>query len=269
LQETGAYEEALGLLLQAIELARPYPVKTFFYTLHLMLGSAYQALQQWEEVQAVFDIVETNIEAVTVEPLRIFLQSRLCMNAALTGQWEQAYHYATKAVTLRKRSKAAFMPLDFITQYETEALLRRGEERLAREEVQRRGEHLEPYTRFRLPYLQSLAVLATWDGQSEQAIDHLQEAAQLAAEIGLPGELWQIQARLGTLYQANGQQERADAAFGEAQSILQKLAENIADEALRAKFLAAPPVQRVRQHVQKRTSQTLYSKEIDQGTPRR
>ncbi len=37
-------------------------------------------------------------------------------------------------------------------------------------------------------YLRSLAVLAAWDGHSEQAIGHLREAATLAAEIGLPAE---------------------------------------------------------------------------------
>ena len=41
-----------------------------------------------------------------------------------------------------------------------------------------------------------------WEGHSEQAIGHLREAAELAADLGLPGEQWQIQAALGTLYEA-------------------------------------------------------------------
>ena len=36
--------------------------------------------------------------------------------------------------------------------------------------------------RFRLPYLRSWAVIAVWEGQSEQALDHLSEATKLAAE---------------------------------------------------------------------------------------
>src|SRR5205085_1119901 len=81
----------------------------------------------------------------------------------------------------RKSSDVALVYLDFYTQYETEAFLRGGDERQAREEVQRLGERLGPYRRYRLPYLQSLAVLAVWDGESEQAIGHFREAAGLAA----------------------------------------------------------------------------------------
>ena len=40
-------------------------------------------------------------------------------------------------------------------------------------DVRRLGERLGNYRRFHISYLRSLAVLATWDGQSEQAIGHL------------------------------------------------------------------------------------------------
>ena len=85
--------------------------------------------------------------------------------------------------------------MDFSPQYETEALLRGGDERQARAEVQRLGERLGSNRRFRIPYLRSLAVLAAWDGHSEQAISYLHEAARLAADIGLPGERWQTRRR--------------------------------------------------------------------------
>jgi tetratricopeptide (TPR) repeat protein len=103
------------------------------------------------------------------------------------------------------------------------------------------------YQRYRIPYLQSLAVLAAWQGQSEQAIGHLQEAAQIAADIGLPGERWQIQATLATLYEAGGQQEQAHTAFAEAATLLQRLAQAIRDEARRSHFLTAPLIQQVLQ----------------------
>jgi len=133
--------------------------------------------------------------------------------------------------------------VDFSPQYETEALLRGGDERQARAEVQRLGERLGSNRRFRIPYLRSLAVLSTWEGHSEQATGHLREAAGLAADLGLPGERWQIQAALGTLYQAGGEQAQARTAFGEAATIIQGLAQGIGDEALRMRFLAAPQIQ--------------------------
>jgi len=94
-------------------------------------------------------------------------------------------------------------------------------------------------------------VLAAWKGQREQAIGHLQEAAGLAADIGLPGERWQIQAMLGTLYEAGGEQAQARTAFGEAARIIQGLAEDIGDETLCARFLAGPQIQPVVQHAQR------------------
>jgi len=88
----------------------------------------------------------------------------LCMHYAEAGEWEAAYRYALKAIALRKRSHAALIVLDFSQQYETEVLLRGGNERQARAAVQRLGEGLGPYPRYRLPYLRSLAVLAAWEG---------------------------------------------------------------------------------------------------------
>ncbi len=122
------------------------------------------------------------------------------------------------------------------------------EMREAREEVQRLGERLGSNRRFRLPYLRSLAALAAWDRQSEQAIGHLREAAQIVADLGLPAEQWQIQVALGRLYEARGEPAQARTAFGEAARIIQGLAEGIGDETLRVRFLAAPQIQQVVQH---------------------
>lgn len=135
--------------------------------------------------------------------------------------------------------------MDFCQQYETEALLRGGDEQQAREAVQRLGEQLGPNLRFRIPYLRSLAVLATWEGQREQAIGYLCEAAQLAEELELPGEQWQIQTTLGRVYEACGLQAQAHIAFDKAAALLHDLAEGIGNESLRASFLTTPSIQHV------------------------
>src|SRR5205807_6573208 len=122
--------------------------------------------------------------------------------------------------------------------------------RQAREEVHRLRERLGPSRRFRIPYLRSLAVLAAWEGQREQALSHLREAAGLAAALGLPTEQWQIQAALARVYEAESLLEQAHTAFREAATIIQGLAEGIRDEALRARFLAGPQIQPVLQHAQ-------------------
>jgi DNA-binding SARP family transcriptional activator/predicted ATPase len=247
LLEAGAYEEAHALTQQAMALARTFPPTASVECILIALGSVYHALQQWEEARTTLAEAEAMAEALDLRPLHVPVLSHLCMHYALAGQWEQAYSYAVQAIALRKSIDAELIPLDFYRHYETEALLRGGDERQARAEVQRLGKRLGPYRRFRLPYLRSLALLAAWDGHSEQAIDQLREAAQLAADIGLPGEQWQIQAALGALYEAGDEPAQARTAFDEAVRVIQGLAQGIGDEALRSRFLAGPHIQQVLQ----------------------
>ncbi|MFL5586484.1 MAG: ATP-binding protein [Ktedonobacteraceae bacterium] len=255
LLDAGAYEEALVLMQHAVAQARTLPPTIIFQRFLIALGKTYHALQQWEEAHRTLAEADALAEKLDLGPLRVSALSQLCMHYVLASQWEAAYRYALKAITVRKSSDVALIVLDFNRHYETEALLRGGDERQAREEVQRQGKDLGPYRRFRISYLWSLAVLATWHGLSEQAINHLLEAVRLAADIGLPGEQWQIQALLGRLYKAIGQQVQAQTAYGEAATIILGLAEGISDEALRTNFLAGPQIQPVLQQAQREVPQ--------------
>jgi len=252
LLEMGAYEEALVLMQDAVAQARTFPLME--HGLLFALGSMYQASQQWEEARSTLEKAETLAERLDLGPFRPPVLSRLCMHYAVAGEWDHAYTYALRAIAVRKRFERTLIMLDFCSHYETQALLRGGDERQAREAVHRLGERVGPNRRFRVPYLQSLATLAAWDGQNERAIGHLHEAAQLAVDLGLPGECWQIQAALGRLYEAIGQQEQAHTAFGEAATIIQGLAEDIGDEARRSRFLAGPQIQQVVQKAQREVS---------------
>lgn len=254
LLDAGAYEEALLLTQQTVALARTLPPAINFQVFLTTLGSAYQAVQQWEEARSTLEEAEVVAERLDLGPMRAPPLSRLCMYYAEAGDWEAAYHYAVKVSTVRKRSDVTLIVFDFSRQYETEALLRGGDERQARAEVQRLEEHLGNYRRFRLPYLRSLAVLTAWEGHSEQAIGYLREATALAADLGLPGEQWQIQAELGRMFEAKGEPTQAQRAFGEAATIIRRLAEGIGDEALRACFLAGPQIQTVLQQAQREAS---------------
>ncbi len=228
--EAGVYEEALALLQSTMALARTLPPTLLFQRLLTALGRTYHAVQQWEEARSTLEEAEAVAERLGLGFYHVPTLSELCMHYAVAGEWGQAHTYAAKAITTRKSFERALIAWDFSPQYETEALLRGGDERQARAEVQRFGEQLGPNRRFRLPYLRSLAVLATWEGHSEQAIGHLREAAQLAADLGLPGERWQIQAALARVYEATGEPAQARIAFGEAATLIQGLAEGIKDE---------------------------------------
>jgi DNA-binding SARP family transcriptional activator len=253
LLEAGEYEEALGLIQDAVALARTFPLTFFFLRPLTALGSVYQAVQQWEEARVAIQEAVAVAERFDLGLMRVPALSRLCLHYAVTQEWEAASRSALQAIAWRKHIDVALIGWDFSLHAETEALLHAGEERQAREEVQRLGERLGSNRRFRIPYLRSLALLAEWEGQDAQAITHLREAAELATEISLPEEQWQTQARLGSVYEAADEPVQAQIAWGRASTIIQGLAQSIKDEALRARFLSGPQIQPVLQRVQGKT----------------
>jgi DNA-binding SARP family transcriptional activator len=248
LLDAGAYEEALTLTQNALALARTLPLRASFQGLLFALGWTSAILQLWEEAGQAFREEDTVVKPLNLGLLYVPALSKMCMYSALAGEWEQASLYAVQAIALRTSVASALIMLDFSPQYETEALLRAGNEKQAREEVQRLGQIIGPNHRFRVPYLQALAILATWEGKRVQAISHLREAVELASAIGLPGEQWQIQAALGKLYEAEGAYKQASIAYAEATNLIQGLAERIQNEALRARFLSGPQIHPVLQH---------------------
>jgi DNA-binding SARP family transcriptional activator len=254
LVEAGAYEEALGLMHRAVASAPPLVLTHILQCLLTAQGSVSQAVQQWPEAQRAFAETVAVAQGGDFRHFHVSALSRLCLHAAVAGEWEAACRYALQAEALRKRTEAALLWLDFSSHYETVALLRAGEERQARESVQRLGERLGANRRFRIPYLRSLALLADREGQREQAITYLCEVAALAVDLGLPEEQWQIQARLAGVYEAAGDTAQAHLAWAKASTIIQALAQGIKDEALRARFLAGPQIQPVLQHAQGVTS---------------
>ncbi|WP_201376623.1 hypothetical protein [Ktedonobacter robiniae] len=251
LLDAGAYEEALLLTQHASASACTLPSAPVLRLFLIVRGSTYQALQQWEEARSIL------AEVVALEYYDAPVLSQLCMHYVVAGEWEQAHAYALQAIALRKRAGKALIWLDFFPQYEIEALLRAGDEKLVREEVQRLGARLGANRRFRVPYLRSLAILSRWEGKREQAMNHLREAAGLAEEIGLPAEQWQIQALLGDLHEAGGELAQAGTAFGKAATILQRLAEDIKDETLQARFLAGPQIRPALQHAQRLATHSI------------
>src|SRR5215211_5689684 len=171
--------------------------------------------------------------------------ARLCAVAALSKDWEDAYAHVLRAHQVRT---SLDVREGIYLHHEVEALLRGGDERIAREEVRRLADRAEVNERERLAYLRSLALLSEFEGDTRRAIEHLREAHTLAQRIGLPKELWQIQSRLGALYGQRGETREAREAFSRAAQTLRELAQKIGDEELREGFLSAPQVRRVLGH---------------------
>jgi tetratricopeptide (TPR) repeat protein len=239
LQEMGEYEEALALAMRGTERARRVRY-TFLLAANLgRLGDAHVALFDLEEARAAYE------EAVALGHYTTFSYARLCVVAALSEDWDDAHAHARRT----HEAGTFFNPLLSIhLHHEVEALLRGGDERLAREEAHSLAQRARTNERDRMSYLRSLAVLSEGEGDAEGAIGRLHEAEALAEEIGLPGELWQIRSRIGDLYERRGETEEARRALSRTAQTLRTLAEKIEDEQLREHFLSAPRVRRVLGH---------------------
>jgi tetratricopeptide (TPR) repeat protein len=177
--------------------------------------------------------------------LKEAFHATFCMLAVLFEGWEDAHAHARKAHELGTFFQPQF---SFFLHHQVEALLRGGDEELAREEARRLTERARDNRRDRMSYLRALAVLSEWEGDTQGALGRLREAEALAEEIGLPGELWQIGARIGELHERQGDAGESHQAFSQAAQTLSDLAAKIKDEGLREGFLAAPRVRRVLEH---------------------
>jgi tetratricopeptide (TPR) repeat protein len=234
LTDRGDYQEALIVAEQNLAAARsqalaPKMVAAF------SAGLIYWALGDAVTAQAVHQVLAPWLIEAEVPGYLEQNAAHLCVDAALAGDWPTAHSYARQALAYRDYQA---LPL-FIAPHwpETEALLRGGDFDLAREDARRWGELVEHIPRYRPLHLRSLALLAQWEGHSDQAIVYLEEAHALACNIGLPGEMWPILGVLGGLYQAAGEAEKARQALQMAEKIIQTLASAISDEGLRASFL--------------------------------
>jgi tetratricopeptide (TPR) repeat protein len=239
LQGAGEYEEALALARRGTERAREVRDKFLLASNLDRLGEAHEVLQNLEEARAAYE------EAVNLGHYEAYSHARFCVLAALSGDWHDAHTHARSAYEVGM----FFHPMFSVHLHrEVEALLRAGDEELAREEVRRFAERARANERDRMSYLRSLAVLSEWEGDTQGAIGQLQEAEALDEKIGLSGELWQIQSRIGELCERSEDTGEACAAFSRAAQTLRDLAAKIGDEGLREGFLTAPRVRRVLGH---------------------
>lgn len=248
LLDIGAYTEALEIALQAVMRARAFGTRSQWANSRLLrsltqLGGVYREMQAFHAAREVdLEALKLN-EAMGSQPYTTLVTTVLCADYSLTGEWVDAHRYARQASTGEGYNALSYAG---IPQWcVTEALLHGKDVAQAREHLGRLGTRTGDGRRDRIQYLQAYARLALWEGHLEQALSSLEEARVLAEEIGLPGELWHVQAALGDLYESQGEQMPAGHAFAQAATVVQELAGQIEDEALQTSFLAAPQVRRV------------------------
>jgi class 3 adenylate cyclase/tetratricopeptide (TPR) repeat protein len=95
--------------------------------------------------------------------------------------------------------------------------------------------------------LKGQALLA--QGQGEQAEAALSQALTIGREIGNPPQLWQTYQALGALYESQADFGRARAAYQSAIDVIDEVAARLQDQELKRTFLAARPVQAIRERL--------------------
>lgn len=251
LTEVGEYEEALRLAGSdadsgAKALGRLMAIWTSVMLAHVR-HSSFEFARSAELLERALAIAEK----LGAGLWSILPMSYLCANRALASDWAGAQEAAIRIMSIRDSTEPRLMPLDFCRHYETEALLRGGQEALAREDAQLFGEHLARSAqnrRFELVHCRMLAKLEHWSGEIEESLIHLRRALFLAREMGLKGEEWQIAATLGEAYRASGDDAAAESQLRYAETIVQDLAGQMSTDTLvRERFLSAA-LQHLRQH---------------------
>jgi hypothetical protein len=108
----------------------------------------------------------------------------MCLDHALLGNRDHAYQYAKESIS-PDAGVCFFMAGLIPWQHKVEALLRGGDLHSARKVVQDLEAYLPAYTRLRIPYHRSLALLAQSEGDPERSEDCMQKAEDLSIKIGL------------------------------------------------------------------------------------
>src|SRR5919107_4321 len=158
----------------------------------LQVGHGYEALFELKEARAAFE------EMVERGHLKEAFHATSCVLAALSGDWTEAHAHARGAHEIGTFLQPHF---SLSLYHQVEALLRGGDEDLARVEVRRFAERARGSRRDRMSYVRALAVLDEWEGDTEGALGPLRKAEALAEEIGLPGGLWQGRGEEGQRYE--------------------------------------------------------------------
>ena len=238
LLDIGAYDEALQVAARACAIGRTLPTPVLTTTALSQL--ALVRLHYGDLAGAATFFAEAYDAGATdaLRPWRHIAVIGLATTEALRGAWDAAARWAQEAIAYRSLPGLPWW-VDFRQQLETQALVRVGREDLARAGVAMLAIQAGHSRRYRVAHLRSLAVLALHHGKSNEAKLQLHEARSLVREFGLLGEEWQIEAELAAVYCAQGMRAAADEVGNHARTIVQGLAERIADADLRASFLAS------------------------------
>jgi hypothetical protein len=207
----------------------------------LALGDTLLALFRLAEADGIY---REMADVVFPPEYRALVRAKSSAVAALSGRWDEAYAEALAAA--QRREEAPIQSTEVLHRHlEVEALLRGGNRPVVSEQLGRFAEVVGDNRRLRLAYGRSSAVLRRFDGELAAARQELHEARELADELDLPAERWQIDAALADAAAERSADAEAHRYLTRAADGVRGLAAGIRDPELRQGFLSAAPARRV------------------------
>jgi tetratricopeptide (TPR) repeat protein len=242
--ETGDYGVALALTEQGATLAQAHKMP-LLAVLCLGLQGAVQRMLGMFDMSVETHRTTAALASGMARGLQTMATVELVADHAAARDWQSAYREARalEQVTLDRNIPYNLLIASGLL---VETMVRSGEIEAAAMFVRVFGKHVGGSRRSQVSYLCAFAVLERARGETVQAIGHLQEAAALAEDIGLPGELWQIEIALAESFQRRGDVSQAQSACERAAAIVQSLAEKIGDEGMRRAFLRTVQIPQIK-----------------------
>jgi tetratricopeptide (TPR) repeat protein len=173
--EIAALDEAMDIASTAVALAQANKITTISSLTLLTLGNVQRAMGVYQTARNTHEQALANDAQMVAQPFKATIAGALCADCVLAGEWATARDYAHVALDY------AAPQLHFYDGFHhmqlIEALLAGDEVERAAEEVERFGARIGANPRLHIVYLQSLAALADWRGETAQAAQYRREAA--------------------------------------------------------------------------------------------
>jgi DNA-binding SARP family transcriptional activator len=169
-----------------------------------------------------------------------FMQSAICAAHLFQGHWGDAADWAQRAQVVREQHFMNEPPRCYYWHLETHALLRTTTISQIRAEMDAREVFVqhEHHHRYQVPHLRSRAVLEHHEGRYQDALSSLTLSLEIATQIGLRTERWQLESDIAHIHDLLCDHEAATGARSRATEIRDLLASWIPDETMRNTYLA-------------------------------
>ena len=240
--ECGHYEEAFSLIHESLDLARDQELTYLVAGILSVRGGMYREICALEKAIADHKNARSIFGESPNPHVRGILDLDLCADYVFGAEWEKATRFAEKTLTSNSRSWLFGSLGQWCL---VEALGRAGKTDRAEEAAARFGRQIGDNPRYRITHLRSRAAVADCCGETGQAVESLEKAATLADKLNLPGESWQIRAKLGEYYHDMGETSRSREVRKQAAGIAYRLGQRLSAEDQRDTFLASRAVRQL------------------------